>query len=45
MHKEVKVGKLWLNFGFSYRRFALGFCIDKYHIELDLFFVWVGVEF
>jgi len=45
MTNQIKIGKSWLYFGFSFKRFALGFEIDKYHADLDLFFVWVGVEF
>jgi|APGre2960657373_1045057.scaffolds.fasta_scaffold26847_3 hypothetical protein len=45
MYKEVKVSKLYLSFGFSFKRFAIGFSIDKYHMELDLMFIWVAIEY
>ena len=45
MTKEIKVGASWLYFGFSFARFAIGFEVDKHHVDLDLCFIWVGVEF
>lgn len=45
MYKEVKISKLYLSFGFSFKRFAIGFSIDKYHMELDLIFIWFSIEY
>ena len=43
--KEIKIGKMWLNFGYSFQRLALGFSIDKYHMEVDVAFFWFSWEF
>jgi hypothetical protein len=40
-----KVGKVYINAGFSFKRFALGFTISKGFIDLELAFLWIGVEF
>jgi hypothetical protein len=45
MNKEIKVLGKYINTGFSFNRFAIGFSIDKYHIEIDLVFFWVAIEF
>jgi len=45
MNKEIKIKNSWLYFGLSFKRFAIGFEIDKYHVDIDLFFIWIGVEF
>ena len=45
MHKEISVGKFWISFGYSFKRFGIGFNIDKYHMDIDLVFFWVGIEF
>jgi hypothetical protein len=44
MSKERKIFGKWTQYGFSFRRFALGFHIDKYSLSLDLIFGWVTVE-
>jgi hypothetical protein len=45
MYKEIKMGKSYLNVGFSLKAFTLGINISKRYIMLDLAFVWVGIEF
>jgi hypothetical protein len=45
MNKEIKIKNLWLYFGLSFKRLAIGFEIDRYHVDIDLFFIWIGVEF
>lgn len=45
MIKEIKLGNRWISFGYSFRRFAVGFTIDRYHMDIDLVFFWVGIEF
>lgn len=45
MHKEISIGKLWISYGYSFKRFGLGFTIDKYHMDIDLVFFWFGIEF
>ena len=45
MHKETGFGKLWISYGWSFKRFAIGFCIDTYHADIDLGFFWFGIEF
>ena len=42
---EVKVGKWWLSYGYSFRRVGFGFSIDRYTLQIDLIFFWVGLEF
>ena len=44
MHKEAKVLNKWVSFGYSFKQFSLGFTIDKYHMNADFVFFWVGVE-
>ena len=34
----------WVNFGYSFKQFSLGVTIDKYHMNADFVFFWVGVE-
>ena len=45
MHKETSLGKLWISYGWSFKRFAIGFCIDLDHADIDLGFFWFGVEY
>ena len=42
---QVKVGKWWLSYGYSFRRVGFGFSIDRYSLQIDLIFFWVGLEF
>jgi hypothetical protein len=44
MHKEISIGTKWISFGYSFKRFGIGFNIDKYHMDIDLVFFWFGVE-
>jgi hypothetical protein len=44
MHKEAKVLNKWVSFGYSFKQFSLGFTIDKYHMNADFVFFWVGIE-
>jgi hypothetical protein len=44
MHKEFSIGTKWISFGYSFKRFGIGFTIDKYHMDIDLVFFWVGIE-
>ena len=44
MSKEKKILGKWVTYGFSFKRFAFGFCIDGYAISIDLLFVWLTVE-
>ena len=47
MHKEIKVGKKgnrWFHYGYSHRRFAIGVAVSRRSFDLDLFFVWIGLE-
>lgn len=43
--REKKILGKWVSYGYSWRRFALAFCIDKYTVSIDLVFIWVSVEF
>jgi len=42
---EFKVRNSWVYIGASWTRFGLGISISKYSLDIDLGFVWVGVEF
>ena len=42
---EVKVGKWWLSAGYCFKRVGFGFSIDRYTLQIDLIFFWVGLEF
>lgn len=42
--KEFRFMGKFFNMGFSFRRLALGFTLDEYLFEIDLFFFWFGVE-
>jgi hypothetical protein len=44
MHKEFNLGGKWISCGYSFKRFGIGFNIDKYHMDIDLVFFWVGIE-
>ena len=47
LHKERKLGKTgnrYLHYGYSLRHFSLGFRFDKRTVDLDLCFIWIGVE-
>ncbi len=44
MIKEFKVGKKWVSIGATYRRFAIGFAVSPWSIDIDLGFFWLGVE-
>jgi len=47
MHTEIKIGKkgnCWLHWGYSFKRFALGITISPNNFDLDLIFVWIGLE-
>lgn len=44
MYKEIKIGKSYVNFGFSLKAFTLGINVAKGYVMLDLAFIWIGVE-
>jgi hypothetical protein len=44
MHKEVKIKNTWVYYGGSFKRFGLGFSIERYFINLDLLWFWATVE-
>jgi hypothetical protein len=44
MNKEFKVGKKWVSIGASKRRFAIGFAISPWSIDIDFLWFWIGVE-
>lgn len=43
--KELRIGKVWLHAGFNLKRFAIGFSIDRYTINIDLGLLWISAEF
>jgi hypothetical protein len=45
MYKEIKMGKAWVNFGFTLKAFQVGILISKGYISLDLVFIWIVIEF
>ena len=42
--KSFKVGRFYISIGFSFTRFAIGFNLALYGLDLDFGFVWVGFE-
>jgi hypothetical protein len=44
MYKEIKLKNTWINYGGSFKRFALGFSIDRYSVNLDLLWFWISIE-
>jgi hypothetical protein len=38
-------GKVWLHAGVNIRRFALGFSIDRFGIDLDIGPFWFNIEY
>lgn len=45
VYKEVEFLSQWVSYGYSFKRVAYGFSIDKYSLQIDLLFFWFGVEF
>lgn len=45
MNKEIKLLGKYINTGFSFKRFAIGFSVDRFHIDIDLAFFWFAIEF
>ena len=45
MRKIYIIKNHFLEFGFNPRQFALGLTINRYHITLDLVFLWIAFEF
>ena len=41
---ERKVFGKWFNWGYSFSAVRLGFSIGKYGFSLDLFFVYIGMD-
>lgn len=42
--QKVFLGRMF-SIGFALDRFAIGFTITKYNVDLDLGFVWLAVDF
>jgi hypothetical protein len=42
---EVRVSKLWLHFGYSFARFAIGFSVDRWSASIDLGPFWISIEY
>jgi hypothetical protein len=45
MNKEFRVANRYVSVGWSWRGFGLGFRISKWSFDLDLGFLWIGIEF
>ena len=41
---SFKVGRFYINVGYSFTRFGVGFNLTRYGLDLDLGFIWVGLE-
>jgi hypothetical protein len=39
-----RLGKIWIAVGYNFKRFAIGFGIDRYSINLDLGPFWLSFE-
>jgi len=44
MYREKQIGKMWLHFGII-RGLWFGIQIDRYGIELNLGFCFIGIEY
>ena len=44
MSSSLKVGKVSLYVGFRWYGFGIGFHIDRWSANIDLGFLWLGVE-
>lgn len=44
MYKEIKLGRVYINFGATLREFSLGVNISRHDISLNLAFVWISIE-
>ena len=42
--KHIKLGKLYICFGYNLKRLAVGFSIDRWSINLDLGPIWLSLE-
>ena len=42
---EKRIFSKWINYGYSFTGINIGFHVDKYQVNIDFFFVWVGIEF
>lgn len=45
MNKEFRVFDKWVSIGYSFKGFGLGFRISKWSFDMDLGFLWIGIEF
>ena len=45
MRKVFNVKNHWLEFGFGFSQFSLGFTVNRYQMSLDLGLCWIAVEF
>ena len=44
MGKEKYIYGVWVHYGYNWKRFGLGFSIDRYAFSLNLGPFWFGVE-
>lgn len=44
MNKEFRVRNSWVIIGVG-KFFGLGFYIDRWHITIDLFFIYLSIEY
>lgn len=44
MSIEKKVGKVWLYFGWNFKRVAFGVSADRYEISMDFLFWYFSIE-
>lgn len=41
---HTKFAMFYLAFGYNLKRFAIGFCIDRYSVSLDIGPFWFSIE-
>lgn len=42
--RHTKIGKLYIIYGYNFKRFAVGISIDRWSINLDLGPFWLSFE-
>ena len=44
VYNEIRFKNTWVNYGYSIRRLALGFSIDRYSITINFLWFWISIE-
>ena len=45
MALEKKIGKVWLYFGWNFKRVAFGISVDRYDLAIDFLFWYLTIEY